>query len=153
LGRYLLERNIAACFKKAGGQAVEAVDRQEPAGLSLMLEVGPALCSRLLGLLLPHITCRRQHRLVALVAIEGVRRGKGRMALRHAAFEGPEFRDCRAMTASALAGQHIDWAHVPSSEVVSRSAGLWYLCCRRPQASGVVQDDCEQGCRPWDRWV
>lgn len=108
MGRYLLERSIAACFKKLG-QAVEAV-RQTGTG-GVVLDVGgmSGTCSPLLGLLLPHIICRRQHRLVALVAVEGVRRRKGRMAIRDAAFEGRIQGLQSDDRESALACQHIDW--------------------------------------------
>jgi hypothetical protein len=124
-------------FQEKLGQAVEAVDQQEPAGLSLMLEGRSSTYSPLLGLLLPHIICRRQHRLVALVAVEGVRRKNGQDGIKDMLpLKGRIQGLQKARIASALAGQHIDWAHVLSSEVVSRSADLWCLCCRRPRTSG-----------------
>jgi hypothetical protein len=109
--------------------------------------------SPLLGFLLPHITCRRQHRLVVLVVIDGSEgERKGRMAIRDA-FEGriqgckSDGRGCARQSAHRL-------AHVLSSEVLPGSAGLWCLCCRRPQASGGVRrlatdrdaNPCTDGC-------
>jgi hypothetical protein len=91
LGRYLLEKNIAACvFQGArpgrwGGrpthdEGVVDVELSSP-------------CSPLSNLGIPHVTCRQQQRLVALVAIEGVRRREGsRMAIRHADLKS-RFRD------------------------------------------------------------